>query len=145
MAVLAGVTVTPADRFSTGPRDLCSVILHGRVAGVCSGKIEVMLDGRPRRRPRPPGVCVGIDLAGVPHRETGVAVFHRPTGAADRGRGGRGGPGLARMAGRRGTVAINAPLTCPLGRCCLDDDCRCRIDPGTRSVSVRDNHSCQPW
>lgn len=40
---------------------------------------------------------------------------------------------LARMASRRGTVAINAPLTRPLGRCCLDDDCRCRIDPGTRS------------
>jgi predicted nuclease with RNAse H fold len=30
-------------------------------------------------------------------------------------------------------VAINAPLTRPLGRCCLDDDCRCRTDPGTRS------------
>ena len=31
--------------------------------------------GRSRRRPRTPGVCVGIDLAGVPHRETGVAVL----------------------------------------------------------------------
>jgi predicted nuclease with RNAse H fold len=40
---------------------------------------------------------------------------------------------LARKAGRWGTVAINAPLTRPLGRCCLDDDCRCRDDPGTRS------------
>jgi hypothetical protein len=40
---------------------------------------------------------------------------------------------LARLAGRWGTVAINAPLTRPLGRCCLDDDCRCRTDPGTRS------------
>jgi predicted nuclease with RNAse H fold len=30
-------------------------------------------------------------------------------------------------------VAINAPLTRPLGRCCLDDDCPCRTDPGTRS------------
>jgi predicted nuclease with RNAse H fold len=81
-----------------------------------------------------PGVCVGIDLAGVPHRETGVAIL----------RGGRldlltkaGGDeeilAFARMAGRRGTVAINAPLTRPLGRCCLDDDCRCRTDPGTRS------------
>ena len=30
-------------------------------------------------------------------------------------------------------MAINAPLTRPLGRCCLDDDCRCRHDPGTRS------------
>ena len=42
-------------------------------------------------------------------------------------------PTTARMAGRWGTVAINAPLTRPLGRCCLDDDCRCRQDPGTRS------------
>ena len=25
------------------------------------------------------------------------------------------------------------PLTRPLGRCCLDDDCPCRHDPGTRS------------
>ncbi|MFO0891582.1 MAG: hypothetical protein U0790_20865 [Isosphaeraceae bacterium] len=34
--------------------------------------------------------------------------------------------GLARRAGRQGTVAINAPLTSS-GRCCLDDDCcRCR-------------------
>src|SRR5215208_1102792 len=40
---------------------------------------------------------------------------------------------LARLAGRWGTVAVNAPLTRPLGRCCLDDDCRCRHDPGTRS------------
>ena len=90
--------------------------------------------GRPRRRPRTPGVCVGIDLAGVPHRETGVAVL----------RSGRlelltsvGSDEeileLARLAGRWGTVAINAPLTRPLGRCCLDDDCRCRTDPGTRS------------
>ena len=29
----------------------------------------------PRRRPRRPGVCVGIDLAGVEHRETGVAIL----------------------------------------------------------------------
>ena len=80
-----------------------------------------------RRRPRRPGVCVGIDLAGVEHRETGVAIL----------RGGRlelltsAGDdaevlALASRAGRWGTVAINAPLTRPLGRCCLDDDCRCR-------------------
>lgn len=86
------------------------------------------------RRPRRPGVCVGIDLAGVEHRETGVAILHagrlvRLTSA---------GPDeevldLAKLAGRWGTVAINAPLTRPLGRCCLDDDCPCRQDPGTRS------------
>jgi uncharacterized protein len=90
--------------------------------------------GRPRRRPRRPGICVGIDLAGVAHRETGVAIL----------RGGRlehltsvGDDqailSLAKRAGRWGTVAINAPLTRPLGRCCLDDDCPCRHDPGTRS------------
>ncbi len=78
--------------------------------------------------------CVGIDLAGVEHRETGVAVL----------RGGRlelltsaGGDeeilALAALAGPDGTVAINAPLGLPRGRCCLDDDCACRHDPGTRS------------
>jgi predicted nuclease with RNAse H fold len=77
---------------------------------------------------------VGIDLAGVAHRETGVAIL----------RGGRlvhltsAGDdeeilSLTRLAGRWGTVAINAPLTRPIGRCCLDDDCPCRTDPGTRS------------
>ncbi|WP_435011185.1 DUF429 domain-containing protein [Tundrisphaera lichenicola] len=92
------------------------------------------MQAQPRRRPRRPGVCVGIDLAGVPHRETGVAIL----------RSGRlelltsAGSDeeildLARKAGRWGTVAVNAPLTRPLGRCCLDDDCRCRTDPGTRS------------
>jgi hypothetical protein len=85
--------------------------------------------------PQPSGPAIlGIDLAGVEHRETGVAVM----------RAGR----LVRLTtlgsdvevvrfvlrhGRRATVAINAPLTRPLGRCCLDDDCPCRHDPGTRS------------
>ena len=32
-----------------------------------------------------------------------------------------------------GVVAVNAPMTLPLGRCCLDDDCRCRYEPGVRS------------
>ncbi|MEW4566235.1 DUF429 domain-containing protein [Tautonia sp. JC769] len=78
--------------------------------------------------------CVGIDLAGVEWRETGVAVLvdgrlELLTSA---------GPdaeviALAGLAGPGGTVAINAPLTRPLGRCCLDDDCPCRADPGTRS------------
>lgn len=78
--------------------------------------------------------CVGIDLAGVEHRETGLAVL----------RGGRlerlasGGTDAEIMtfveaAGPGATVAINAPLTRPSGRCCLDDDCPCRVDPGTRS------------
>jgi predicted nuclease with RNAse H fold len=77
---------------------------------------------------------VGIDLAGVPYRETGVAVLRNGrlellTSAGDD----EEILGLARLAGRWGTVAINAPLTRPLGRCCLDDDCPCRTDPGTRS------------
>lgn len=88
----------------------------------------------PRRRPRRPGICVGIDLAGVEHCETGVAILRGGrlellTSAADDDEI----IALARSAGRRGTVAINAPLTRPMGRCCLDDDCRCRTDPGTRS------------
>src|SRR3954447_7121125 len=78
--------------------------------------------------------CVGIDLAGVEHRETGVAVLWdgrlellTSAGADDEILK------LAGLAGPGGVVAINAPLTRPLGRCCLDDDCRCRTDPGTRS------------
>jgi predicted nuclease with RNAse H fold len=77
---------------------------------------------------------VGIDLAGMPHRETDVAVLRAgrlelltSAGSDDEILK------LARLAGRWGTVAVNAPLTRPLGRCCLDDDCPCRTDPGTRS------------
>jgi uncharacterized protein len=40
---------------------------------------------------------------------------------------------VAALAGASGAVAVNAPLTLPLGRCCLDDDCRCRHEPGVRS------------
>ena len=78
--------------------------------------------------------CVGIDLAGVAHRETGVAVLREgrltllTTAHLDAEI-----LALAALAGPLGTVAINAPLTRPLGRCCLDDDCPCRHDPGTRS------------
>jgi predicted nuclease with RNAse H fold len=43
---------------------------------------------------------------------------------------------LAALAGPGGVVAINAPLTVPRGRCCLQDDCSCRHDPGTRSREV---------
>src|SRR3954454_9221602 len=78
--------------------------------------------------------CVGIDLAGVPHRETGVAVLRdgrlellTSAGHDDEILE------LASLAGPGGTVAVNAPLTRPRGRCCLDDDCPCRTDPGTRS------------
>lgn len=81
--------------------------------------------------------CVGIDLAGVEHRETGIAVIQSGrlellTSA------GTDAEVLefAALAGPGGTVAVNAPLTRPLGRCCLEDDCRCRVDPGTRSRQV---------
>ena len=94
----------------------------------------VQYPGHWDRASRQPGVCVGIDLAGVEHRETGAAIL----------RGGRletltrvGGDdeilALVAAAGAGATVAINAPLTRPRGRCCLDDDCACRTDPGTRS------------
>ena len=43
---------------------------------------------------------------------------------------------LAHSLGPRTVVAVNAPLTLPRGRCCLDDDCRCRHDPGTRSREI---------
>lgn len=100
-----------------------------------------------RLRPRVPGVCVGIDLAGVSHRETGVAVLRSgrlellTTAGEDEEI-----LALAALAGRRGTVAINTPRTRPLGRCCLDDDCPCRHDPGTRSRQLeRELGRASPW
>lgn len=91
----------------------------------------------PAESPPWAGVCVGIDLAGVEHRETGVAVL----------RAGRlallatAGPdaeimALVEASGPRAIVAINAPLTFPRGRCCMDDACACRQDPGTRSRQI---------
>jgi predicted nuclease with RNAse H fold len=106
--------------------------------GATSGQNSVMVEWNTRkiRRLASSGLpsCVGIDLAGVEHRETGVAVL----------RGGRlelltsAGTdaeilALAALAGPGGVVAVNAPLTRPAGRCCLEDDCPCRTDPGTRS------------
>jgi uncharacterized protein len=90
-----------------------------------------------RKKVRAPGdrpACVGIDLAGVEHRETGVAIvrdgrLERLTSAGSD----EEILAMALMAGPGGTVAVNAPLTRPRGRCCLDDDCPCRQDPGTRS------------
>jgi predicted nuclease with RNAse H fold len=87
--------------------------------------------------PPQPSICVGIDLAGLPHRETGVAVLRdgyleRLVTAGDDDEI----MALAALAGPTGTVAINAPLTLPRGRCCLDDDCPCRHDPGTRSREI---------
>lgn len=79
-------------------------------------------------------LCIGIDLAGVEHRETGIAILR--AGYLEQLQAAGGDQeilSLAALAAPGGTVAINAPLTLPRGRCCLDDDCRCRDDPGTRS------------
>ncbi len=78
--------------------------------------------------------CVGIDLAGVEHRETGIAITRdgRLELLAAAGTDAEV-LAFAALAGPGGTVAVNAPLTRPRGRCCLDDDCPCRQDPGTRS------------
>ena len=82
----------------------------------------------------PSDLCVGIDLAGLERRETGIALLSggwlallgaMASDAEILSFVARCGPGP--------TVAINAPLTRPRGRCCLDDDCACRHDPGTRS------------
>lgn len=84
-----------------------------------------------------PIVCIGIDLAGVPHHETGVAILrdgrleHLSAAGDDEAI-----LALVAAAGAAATVAINAPLSLPRGRCCLDDDCPCRHDPGTRSRAV---------
>jgi predicted nuclease with RNAse H fold len=81
--------------------------------------------------------CIGVDLAGVEHRETGVAVLRDGrlelltsvgTDAEILATAALGGP--------EAMIAINAPLTRPRGRCCLDDDCPCRQDPGTRSRQI---------
>jgi predicted nuclease with RNAse H fold len=82
-------------------------------------------------------VCVGIDLAGVPHRETGIALL--TDGRLDLLTSAGSDEEIlahAALAGPEGTVAINAPTTRPRGRCCLDDDCACRDDPGTRSREI---------
>ncbi len=85
-------------------------------------------------RERGRAACVGIDLAGVEHRETGVAVLvdGRLELLATAGTDAEVLEFVS-LAGQGGVVAVNAPLTRPLGRCCLDDDCACRTDPGTRS------------
>lgn len=78
-----------------------------------------------------------MDLAGLPTNPSGVAVL----------RDGRLemltslGPDaeiidLARSLGPRTVLSVNAPLSLPRGRCCMDDDCRCRHDPGTRSRAL---------
>lgn len=84
----------------------------------------------------PSDICIGIDLAGVEHRETGIAVLSGGWLALLTSMG--CDTEILDFVARCGhgdlpTVAINAPLTRPRGRCCLDDDCACRHDPGTRS------------
>lgn len=84
--------------------------------------------------PIPSGVSVGIDLAGVPRRETGIAVLRDGRLELLTSAFGDGQIlALATCMGHDACVAINAPLGRPRGRCCLDDACPCRHDPGTRS------------
>ena len=79
--------------------------------------------------------CVGIDLAGVERNPTGVAVLRAgQLERLDSVSTDEDILAVAALATRGGgAVAINAPLTLPLGRCCLDDECRCRYVPGVRS------------
>src|SRR5579884_2015668 len=84
-----------------------------------------------------PAPCLGIDLAGVEHRETGAALLR--DGRLELLTSASTDVEILELAARVGPnaiIAINAPLTLPRGRCCLDDDCRCRHDPGTRSRQV---------
>jgi uncharacterized protein len=80
-------------------------------------------------------VCVGIDLAGLERNPTGVAVLR--AGRLERLDSVSTDEDILAVAALAvasdGAVAVNAPLTLPLGRCCLDDDCRCRHEPGVRS------------
>ena len=81
--------------------------------------------------------CLGVDLAGVERRETGVCLLRQgrlawlTSAATDADI-----LDLCQRAGPNAVIAINAPLTPPRGRCCLEDDCPCRHDPGTRSRQV---------
>jgi predicted nuclease with RNAse H fold len=108
--------------------------LAGRSASAYHGLMSTNSILSRRTRARRPGICVGIDLAGVPHRETGIAILRQGRLSVLATAGDDAEIlAYARQAGRWGTVALNAPLTRPMGRCCLDDGCRCRTDPGTRS------------
>lgn len=80
------------------------------------------------------GVCVGIDLAGVERRETGLALVR--DGRLEQLHSAASDDEIlafVALAGPTATIAIDAPLSLPRGRCCLDNDCGCRHDPGTRS------------
>jgi predicted nuclease with RNAse H fold len=82
----------------------------------------------------PSDLCIGIDLAGVERHETGIALLSGGWLALLTSMGSDEEIlSLVARSARDATVAINAPLTNPRGRCCLDDDCPCRHDPGTRS------------
>ncbi len=78
---------------------------------------------------------MGIDLAGVERNPTGIAVLR--AGELERlelvGSDEEILAAAALASESGGVVAVNAPMTLPLGRCCLDDDCRCRHEPGVRS------------
>jgi predicted nuclease with RNAse H fold len=81
--------------------------------------------------------CLGVDLAGLPTNPTGVAVMLDGRLVTLRSLGSDEEIGeLGRALGPSTVIAVNAPLTLPRGRCCLDDDCRCRHDPGTRSRAL---------
>src|SRR5437870_3146620 len=98
----------------------------------------VRRSARARAERRTPGsICVGIDLAGVPHRETGIAILR--AGRLELLKAASADDEILAFVARAGptaTVAVNAPLGLPRGRCCLDDDCGCRYDPGTRSRQI---------
>jgi uncharacterized protein len=81
--------------------------------------------------------CLGIDLAGVERRETGIALLaDRRLALLTSAASDADILALVADAGPGALIAINAPLTRPRGRCCLEDDCPCRHDPGTRSRQV---------
>jgi predicted nuclease with RNAse H fold len=81
--------------------------------------------------------CLGVDLAGLSTNPTGIAVLRdgRLTCLQSAGSDAEIVE-LSRQLGPRTVIGINAPLSLPQGRCCLDDDCRCRHDPGTRSRAL---------
>lgn len=78
-----------------------------------------------------------MDLAGLPTNPSGIAVLRDGRLETLRSAGcDKEILDLARALGPRTVLAVNAPLSLPCGRCCLDDDCRCRHDPGTRSRAL---------
>jgi predicted nuclease with RNAse H fold len=72
------------------------------------------------------GAIVGIDLAGVPTRETGFAVLGRWKRVKTKVLYKDADIISETVRARPKLVTIDAPLGLPKGRCCIEYDCKCK-------------------